>query len=494
MRMNVERIEASNGYQEKIYYAADNQLEILKFLIKSAILKKQYRELTKLDLKEEKKVQEAKKEMEDVYLSISVVASELSEFNKIKTRLNTYGIKYSYIKSVENKIISVISNELSNAMKVIKKYEKYYESNLKNTFLPTYDKYGREVERAKYVFRKLNYDEKHRMPLSLSLNRINIFDSTSAKDIIKQSSKTYENCYQKQENKRKIAKRNKDKEMHYPYEVPEIDKIRKLIEQTENDNDRKKLTSALELYKELEKNKIHLYTIEKQKNILLNDTIFTREYFKDCIQNLEKEEKITKTQIKKCEEKIETFKTKKKEVNEIVQNVEHKIDLTQKLDNIQSRVTEKEENVAKVRKIVEDLRRGKNALKASYDSKVFEAYQTRHIPEKTHTELHHRSDGDVTSWEYTTPAHEEYIHDEKTRDFIIGTSKESLDKVTKELEEQEALLKALENELNDLKKLEEESKSNLEKFRQEYKKQSFLEKVKEKLKRKNKDQSSSMKM
>lgn len=498
MRMNVQNIQVKDAYRkEEMYYASDNQLEMLKFLINSVILKEQYKELTKLDLKERKKVQEVEKAISDATKLIDTVTRTLNEFNKIKTSINDYGIEYSYIKNVENKIISDTSNKLSDAMKIIKKCKKYYENNVMTTSLPIYDKKMKKIESSRYVFRSLGYKEQHmKMPLSLNLNRISIFDDTSPKDIVKQSSKIYEYCYQEQVNKRKIEERkmNKDKEMHYPYEAPEIGKLKKLIEQTENDKDERKLTVALDLYKELEKNKFHLYTTEKQKNILLNNANFTRKYFKEYIQDLEKEEEITKAQIKKYEEKIETFKTKKKEVNEIVQNVEHKMDLTQKLNDIQSRVFEKEESVEKVRKIVEELRKEKDASKASYDSKAFEAYQTKYIPERKHTDQHYRSDGDVTSWEYTEPAHEEYIHDEKTRNFIMGTSKEDLDKVTKELEEQEGLLRALENELNDLKRLEQESKLNLEKFRQEYKKQSFLEKLKERVKVKNQNQNNSMKI
>lgn len=498
MRINVQRIETKNTYRkEEKYYASDNQLEMLKFLIDSVILKEQYRELTKLDLKERKKVQEVEKAISDATKLIDTVTRTLNEFNKIKTSINDYGIEYSYMKSVENKIISDMSNKLSNAMKMIKKCKKYYENNLIATSLPTYDKKDEKIESSRYVFKSLGYKEQYmKTPLSLNLNRISIFDDTSTKDIIKQSSKTYEYCYQERFNKRKIEERkmNKDKKIHYPYEVPEIDKLKKLIEQTENDKDKRKLTIVLGLYEELKKNKIHLYITEKQKNILFNNTSFTGKYFKEFIQKLENEEENTKTQIRKCEEKIEAFKTNKKDVNEIVQNVEHKIDLTQKLNDIQSRLIEKEESVARVRKIVEDLRREKESSKASYDSKAFEAYQTKYIPERKHTDQNYRSDGDVTSWEYTEPAHEEYIHDEETRNFIMGTSKEDLEKVTKELEEQEGLLRTLENELNDLKRLEQESKLNLEKFRQEYKKQSFLEKLKERIKVKNKNQNDSMKM
>lgn len=407
--------------------------------------------------------------------------------------INDYGIEYSYLKSAENKIISDMSTKLLGAMKTIKKNKKYYENNLVFTHLPSYDKYGRGIDGSKYVFIGLDYIMN--TPLSSTLNSINIFDSTSAKDIVKQSSETYEECYREEVNKRKIEKRNinEDEERHYPYEVPEIEKIKKIIEETENDKDKKKLAAVLELYKELEKNKFHLYTIENQKNILTNNAIFTRMYFRESIQNLEKKAESTKVKIEKCEEKIKAFKTKKKDVNEIAQKTEHKMDLTQKLNDIQSKVIEKEESVARVRKIVEELRRKKDALKASYESKYFEAHQTKRIPERKYTEQHYRQDGDVTSWEHVTPAHDEYIYEEHTRKYIMGTSKEDLDKVTKVLEEQEGLLSALEKELNDLKKLEQESKLKLEKFKQQYEKQSLLEKAKEKLKLKNK-QDGSMKM
>lgn len=62
MRKNVQTIETLNAYhKEEIYYASDNQLEMLKFLVNAAILKERYKDVIKLDSKAKKKLRKRKR-------------------------------------------------------------------------------------------------------------------------------------------------------------------------------------------------------------------------------------------------------------------------------------------------------------------------------------------------------------------------------------------------------------------------------------------------
>lgn len=477
MRITPQHIETEYN-STKSYVLTDSEMAMLAFVIKGSF----HKDESNLKNMNKKKYNKAEDEMKVAKAAILRADGMIKELQEVKAKIMSLGVYEldSSIKSAENKIMSEAASKLSTAIKIVNKYNKYYACHYRRSLPPNKDKYGNSLKRSNYT---IKIDDRYNFSPSNVL--IDLGLGGNSKEIINKSCEKYFKYYSERYHKNKKNNPTEQK----VWNVPEVSKIKEMLKSVEDDNDKKKLQSALEVYKALELSKYKLYNYQTIVKVLKN-TILNSDEFKYPIEKFSNLEKECQKQIEKYEEiiKSKSFEKKESEVNK----VERKVELSQNLNDIQSQIKEKEAEIEKAKSIIVELKDLENKRKINYDSKVLEAYKTKHIPAKIVTETYYRVDGEESTWEREIPSHDEYVYEEHTRNFIMGTSKEDLDEVRKRLNQQEGILANLKEQLEELKSMKQELNLKKESLKQEYRKKSLLERAKERLK--NKNQNNSMKM
>lgn len=493
MKIKISSVKSADVYDNSLYYTTDNQLALIKFIIQKRVSKIKTSSMSDKDLQNYSKMDEEMKKAEHLIDYANNLLSEYENFsNKINNLVNNLSESRNFdLDRIRKKVFSDAKAQLTEVIRILEKYGENYKCHYRiSGELPSYDEYGNEIEKGKYILKGKPGDSNYYTYVDSLLSDFGIRKGHES-EIINQAHHTFSSFYL-EKNAKKVNAQNSNKinqmemikgtDNFHPWIVPEIGKIDDLMRKTESQKDRNKLSSARKEYVELQNAKFNLYNCQELKHII-ESLNYTSKYFDSFAKTLPALEERYKKEVQRCEEKIndKSFDPKKKEVEKI----EQEINKQGKIDDLRQQIKNKEEIVKRLIDEVENLRKNQSHLKFIHDTKEAEAYKTKYVEEKVVEVSTNRAPGDGPVDRKIIPEHQEYIHDEKTRDIIVGHSKEDLVASQEQLEKAEASLRMHENELQKLKDLENRLELEKEQAKQEYKEKSFLEKAKEKM-RKNK--------
>ncbi len=199
-------------------------------IIKNRKLNEYYEKSYAPGSKEYKEFKQMNEDMKKASHLISHSKNIIDEFAKNREKMIELAMEMpdlglrNNLKNIENKIISDANKQFAEAMKIVNKYKKYYVCNLEESVLPTHDKRGNKIEDSKYILATIPEDQSFMYTnLGVLLNYMEVLKENS-KDVINDSIETYSNYYNGLE-----TKKDNNKIEKFPWSVPEIEKISKLI-------------------------------------------------------------------------------------------------------------------------------------------------------------------------------------------------------------------------------------------------------------------------
>lgn len=465
----IDAIEIRHNPQNRSFYFSNNQLEMLLFIAENSVHNG--------DKKSAKyKKEKAKMSRAHMYL--------INAEDMLKKSAELNSIIYSSCSS------SAITNEVSietkrmrnTAMKKIKEANKIIEKNrlsyrtlLNASYIPPFLEGKVKGEKYKYVV------ENSKLSSSIS-----IFDACSAigislDDAKKLAEATYHNYYQK-------APRNKEKDSEI--KSKEVEKINELLELPISENQKSELTKALNGYMELAKLQNELEECKRANEILNSDYYYSAaNYVAKISENISKYEE-------KLQKKITLYSHKVKMkyspvIEDVIKNNFIK-EKKQRLDELNKKLSELNISGQSLKKVKSNIEKNIQINKNKLDDINLQEELSR-VYHESHKETttYHSGTGDEVTFENEYGPYYEYKYDgtedKKEPRNNLQEANESLETVEENMSELNELVTELEVEKRFIEK-------ELEKAKEEYKKSTFLEKLKKKVQKNKDNQQNSMKM